>query len=78
MITCENVAEPFDWNDAEDRPFTCSNCGAQARNDNAVIHISRTVVNDKGLLYNVDAWVPWRYCPFCGSEIAFPAEVVFP
>ncbi|MBR3158608.1 MAG: hypothetical protein IKF14_05840 [Atopobiaceae bacterium] len=78
MITCENVAVPFDWNDAEDRPFTCSNCGAQAKEDNAVIYMFRTGVDADGVLYNIEAWVPWRYCPFCGCKVAFPAEVVFP
>lgn len=63
--TCMNVAEPDAVND---RPFTCSECGARGPYGNGTYHIGGTTEFCGSLVF-FDSWPVWRYCPNCGAKV---------
>lgn len=74
--TCRNLAEPDEVND---RPFTCSECGASGPYGEGTYHIAKTETVSKeladalgiaeGSVIHSDAWPVWKYCPNCGAKV---------
>jgi len=64
--TCRNLAEPDEMND---RPFTCSECGARGPYGEGTYHIGGCEEKEDGSVVFWDSWPVYKYCPNCGRRV---------